>query len=631
MEYTNTVDDFSLSSTWSCAPLTSGGWTIASGPTVASAKKAFVVALPADAEVSRAWITASLGSPYSGAAYILVNTAGFGSGSTDVTGITAETTSFEATFLFKANGAVISNTNTHQSVLWIRSATLHVEYTSAGGDSGGGDEGGGDEGDDGGDEKPTVVTGGDIPGRLPRLLDANLREVTRLYPLRVSLDLSLRPMSTATVTIPWGEHEVKVRDFLELFSPDGSVGIYRVEEVDNTYGKQQKLYCEEAMVTLADSIAVGVQAMSGTFREVITAVLGAQTDERWVLGDVDLPDEYEVVYEYTYDNLYETIMDLTNMLPEGYAWERDTSVYPWVLSLKALTAEDPCEARLSRNLTNVSVSIDTSKLCTRLYPFGTGEGTDRISLATLTGSQYVDADTVDTWGIVARSFVEEDISDSLTLKSVAENYIERYKDPVVSVTLDALALYAATGERLDRFRLGRLCRLPLHAYNVIMSERVVALSFTDVYGRPDKAMVTLANRVNTVADEIGAILRETTQSKLIGGKVKTTDFKNSTGDVEKGEPQVTTFQLATYGNLLSAKMVYTCRADGLGTKASVQVDGKTIPSGHTSGTVIDIKPYLTVDDSGVPTVGDHKVSVDPTGDDWYWVHTTITLKTIEKE
>lgn len=631
-EYINAADSFALSSVWKCGIKTTdtmSTYVITESPSEASKKITFAVKLPNDAVISRMWVTAVLGSPNSGAAYIRLNGENFRSGEVDVTGITAESTEFSATITFKANGAVYQDEKQHSGSLSVASPTLHIAYTAI-------SEGGEDTDVPGTSTPSGALTGGDKPGRLPRLLGTDMREVVRLEPIRVSLDMALKPLSSAVVTIPWGETEVKVRDYMELFSPDGSAGIFRVSEVENTYGVQQKIYCEEALATLSDSIAVGVQPMSGTFREVIASILEGQSVKQWVLGDVDLPDDYETVYEYSYDTLYNAIMDLTEMLPEGYAWERDTSVYPFVLHLRKLPDDDRCEARLSRNLESVAVSIDTSKLCTRVYPFGDGEGTDRIDLSTLAdvNALFLDADTVGTWGIVAKSFVEEDISDSLTLKSVAEQYLEKYKDPVVSVTLDALALYAATGETIDRFRLGRMCLLPLKAYGVTMQERVIAVSYPDVYGRPQKATVTLANKVNTVSDELGAMMREATHSKLIGGKVKTKDFSTGMEDITSDPDDSLTcyFDITGYGNVLSAKMVYNLRPDkGEQVKANIHIDGQEVTADTNPGVAFDIMPYLKKDDSGIPVMGQHNVNIYARGDDFYYGSIKVSLKTVEKE
>lgn len=624
-EYVSTIARFSLTSSWKCAAKntdTGTEYIITEQPSAASVTKTFDVALPADAVISRMWVTAALGSPLSGAEYIRLNGENFRTGEADVTGITAEVSTFSAVFAFRANGAVYQDEKEHSGNLVFDAPTLHISYTTT------------EEGDTPGTDTPSgAVTGGDKPGRLPRLLDANLREVARLEPLRVTLDLAVKPLSTAIVTLPWGSTLAKVRDFVELFSPQGSAGIYRVSEVETTYGQQQKLYCEEALATLTDDIAVGVQTMSGTFREVVAAILGAQSIKRWTLGDVELPDEYETVYAYSYDTLYDAITDLTEMLPDGYMWERDTSVYPFVLHLRALGDDDRCEVRRTRNMKEARVSIDASGLCTRVYPFGAGEGTDRISLATLAtqnGTLYKDADTVATWGVVVKSFVDDDIEDSLTLEQVADRYLDRHKDPTVSISIDAYALYAATGESLDRFRLGRLCRVPLPAYGVTLNERVVSISYPDVYGTPQKATLTLANKTSTVSDELGTLLRDAKQSKLIGGKVKDTDYSASYDDLTS-DPEdwlAGYVDITGYGNVLAAKLVYNLSPTG---NANIYVDGEQYPQAVAPGTKVDILPYLAKDDSGVPVVGKHTVTIAPTGDDWYFGSVTVTVKTIEKE
>lgn len=627
--YTSELDSFSLISTWQCAQraVTSASvWYIASGPTADSKGMTFPVTLPADAIINRAWVSVSVGNPATGAAYRHMNGIDIPyNGEIDIDVITAESTSFYAVFSFRANGAIYANTDVHSSVLRFDAPTLHVEYTSDSEEIEPPDE----------NSPGNIVRTDDSGNHLPRLLDVNLHEVARIYPTKMSLDLQLRPLSTAVLTIPAGQQEIKVRDLMELFAPDGSAGIFRVAEVEDTYGHNggQKVYLEHALATLSDSIAVGVQAMSGTFGMVVSSLLEAQTVKNWILGDVELPDEYEVVYSYSYDNLFDAIMGLTEMLPEGYAWELDTWHYPWVMHLRALNEDDFCECRLRRNLTNARVAVDTSQLCTRIYPFGSGEGTDRINLSTLTGALFADAETKDTWGIVAKTFTYEDIYDSITLQDVANRYLERHKDPTVSVILDAVALYSATGESLDRFRLGRLCRLPMNAYGIVMNERVIAIKYPDVYGQPEKAEITLANKLRTASDEIARLMREATQSKLIGGTVETTEYKNNADGITSSDPLVSYFSVEDYGNLLAARVTYTCTPEGGGekVKANVSVDGVAINGSSSMGDTLDIFPYLKRDESGVPVVGEHYVTISPVGDDWYWAHTTITVKTIEKK
>lgn len=624
MIYKDSLASFNLYSRWSCQGRDINGvwrWFIAEGPTEDRKTVDFSISLPADAVISRAWVSAEYGSPLSGAKYKLVNGINIpSSGEVDIEGLTAEMTTFSAVFSFKANGSIFEDTNTHTGSLVVGIPTLNIEYSSES-----------QEAPPPTENDPGNIARPELNGvQLPRLLDNSFLEIARIEPSKVSLDLNLQPLSTAVVEIPAGQNTIKVRDFVELFSPEGSVGIFRVSEVETSYGSYQRVYLEHAYTTLADDLTVGVQGMTGTFGNVISTLLEAQTTRYWALGDVEIPDEYEVVYTYGYETILHAVQNIVGMMPEGYLLELDTLHRPWKMNIRAFDDSDYCECRLSRNLSKVTVNIDTSDLCTRIYPFGAGEKTDRINLSTMTGSLFMDADTKSTWGIVSKTFTNEDIFDAITLKEVAERYLERHKDPTVSVNLDAMALYTLTGETLDRFKTGRLCRMPLNDYDVIMNERVVAISYPDVYCQPQKAIVTLANKVKNMSDEVADLMREASSSKLIGGTVETTEIKSNAGEITSTSPIVEHFNIESYGNLLAARVAYRCSPSA---SCNVRVDGTSITGTESQGGTVDIFPYLARDESGVPTVGDHYVSLSPIASSSieHWVYLTITLKTIEKK
>ena len=71
--------------------------------------------------------------------------------------------------------------------------------------------------------------------RLPRLLDDHLHEVTRLHPLQLSLHLTLAPLSTAEMRLPHEAPALFVRDLVELYDEQGSVGIFRVTAVQGSW------------------------------------------------------------------------------------------------------------------------------------------------------------------------------------------------------------------------------------------------------------------------------------------------------------------------------------------------------------------------------------------------------------
>ena len=628
MIYTHTLDSFNLSSSWSCisyqTTTSNWVWKINKKPSQDTKVVVFPVSLPSDAVIRRAWVSMKLGSPLTGAAYKRLNDIDIpSSGEVDVEGITAESTEFEARFTFKANGAVYQDAYTHTSSLGIGSPTLNVEYSSEIESAPLPDE----------DDPGNITRDPEAGLQLPRLLNSDLGEVARI-PAKVSLDLQIDPLSSATMEIPWGMHAVNIRDYMELFDPDGSVGIFRVSKTEETVGRSTRVWLKHVFTTLDDDLAVGVKAIEGTFREVVSSILAAQTVPRWTLGDVELPDEYTILYSASYDTLMTAITGIFEKLPHGYMWVFDTLQYPWVMHLRAMPDDDLCEGRLNRNLESVKITWDDRNLCTRVYPFGAGEGDERINLSTLTGSLYMDAETRDVWGNVSRTFTEDDIFDAISLQDVAKLYLDRNKDPLVSITLNAMALYQLTGETLDRFYPGRLCRLSIPDCGVVMNERVISISYSDVYGSPEKATVTLANHVRDSFDSLANLIREASGAKLIGGTVKTNEIKSSSSDVTSNSPKVKYFDITEYGNLLSAKVRYTALQTGGGSvRCRVTVDGNGVTGAEDMPQPIDILRYLRTDDNGIPTVGEHYVRITPVASSsslTHWVNCTITLKTIEK-
>ena len=64
--------------------------------------------------------------------------------------------------------------------------------------------------------------------RLPRLLDANRREVCRLMPTALSLQLQLNAASTATMTLDLRSPLPAMHSWVEIYTAKGSAGLYRV-------------------------------------------------------------------------------------------------------------------------------------------------------------------------------------------------------------------------------------------------------------------------------------------------------------------------------------------------------------------------------------------------------------------
>ncbi|MBR6667591.1 MAG: phage tail protein [Clostridia bacterium] len=628
MIYSNKQASVGLTSSWRCVYYYYGSWyewKLLDTPTTASRTVTFDVSLPFDAVIKRVWMTMGISRPLSGSAFQRVNGIGIpSSGEVELPkeDFTAETTSYEAVFSFRANGMVFQDPNLHEATLTIVDPTLHIEYDS---------ENEGTEDDD-----TTIVRRDAETGvQLPRLLGAGYRETDRLKAVSLRLEMNIDPKHRAVLKLPIDGAEVRVGDFVELFSPHGSAGLFRATEVQKNYGlpSGRTVYLEHAIGTLADSLAIGTQSMQAPVATVFATLLETQNVRHWVLGDCEVPENYELVYEYSYDNLLQAVTTLTKSLPPEYMWEFDTTRHPFVMHLRKLPEGDGCEMRMRRNLSRAQLTIDRNLLCTRIIPFGAGEGTDRVTLSALIGSQHIDSPTAEIWGLVSRTITADDVFDAPTLKIVAERYLERYSNPLVSVTMDAVDLYQATGEKLDYFRNGALCRLALPDYGVTMEERVIQVVWPDVYGTPERVDVTLANRIRDAADEIAELMREAKNIKLLGGTVETIEEFSRAGNIMPGSPFVQSFDITGYGNVLNVKTSYRCvTSDGREVNCHIRIDGNSVDDTEAYAKLVDLTKYLGKDENGVPTVGTHRITLTPAtlNEVVSTVENTITIKQIGK-
>lgn len=334
--------------------------------------------------------------------------------------------------------------------------------------------------------------------RLPRLLDSGMKELARLNPVSLSLDENLSPLSTAEMVLPEGECAAETGQFVELYTSHGSAGIYRVQQAEQDYGGRVTLALEHGLTTLGDGIMPGESEQSGTTRQLLAALLACQPKTMWTLGTVAVPDSRTLTWKCDNSNLLESLCSLMDELT-GYRLTFDQSVFPWVLNVEALTDAEGCECRLSRNLTSLRVEEDRSELCTRLYVSGL--------------SSPMDADTIGTYGVITRSMDGDPDIGTEELTKQGRAYLEAHKIPAVSVTMDAVDWYEATGEPFDRFTLGRVCRVCLPDYGKTIRQRVIALSWPDVYGQPDQVTVTLASESTSAVGVMAGLVIDTTITK----------------------------------------------------------------------------------------------------------------------
>ena len=324
-----------------------------------------------------------------------------------------------------------------------------------------------------------------IAVRLPRLLDKDLNEAARLRPRTQTIEQNITPLSTASLMLDDGSG-VTVRSFVELYNAKGSAGVYRVSRPEESYGSGERVSLEHAICTLDDAVVPGKGTLTGTPASVLASILEHQTASArgqalWQLGTVEAPDTMIITVDYDGTKTLEALSRAMNEMCD-YMLTYDQTVFPWRVNVVKKPEDASCEGRLSRNIRTIRKTIDDSDLCTRLY-------------SDLLDGGYIESDTVRVWGVVEQSITLNDDMPKEDALAYCRQYLENRKNPAVSVELDAVEWYAMTGEPLDRFEIGDICRIALPEYGAVIEERIVAMSYSDAIGRPEAVTVSLANQV----------------------------------------------------------------------------------------------------------------------------------------
>lgn len=328
-----------------------------------------------------------------------------------------------------------------------------------------------------------------IAVRLPRLLDKDLNEVRRLRPTMQSISLNITPPSTASLTFEESSG-VPMRAFVELFNAKGSVGIFRVNLPEEGYGNGDRLSLKHGVCVLEDGIARGKGKITGTPRAVFEQILANQTisargQHMWKLGVVEAPESMTITAEHDGTKTLEMLARAISEL-EGYTLSFSQADFPWTVHVLRKKTEASCEGRLARNIRTIRKTIDDSDLCTKLY-------------CSLLDGGHIESDTVGAWGVVEREITLDDEMPKPDAAAYCQRYLENRKNPAVAIELDADEWYAMTGEKLDRFEIGDICRLALPEYGVTIEERIVAMNYMDALGKPESVTVSIANQVQDMS------------------------------------------------------------------------------------------------------------------------------------
>lgn len=381
--------------------------------------------------------------------------------------------------------------------------------------------------------------------KLPRVYNSNLVYSRTIHPIRVSLTQNATPLSYASIEVQKGEG-LASREFVEIFTPYGTSEYYRVCVPGDTYGNATTAsQMEHAISEVGDYLVKEEISEMRSASAAMKTIFSHYKGSHWKLGDVSALTG-SVAVEVNYDRVLDAMLAILEQKTDCML-AFDFSTKPWTVKVVKKSTAVNAEGRLSRNLISARISYDDSELCTRAY-YKT-YSTDKKGNTTETWN-HRDTDTLSKYGVVEREVsTSSDMTDA-EISTAVSTFLNEHKQPKFSVEISAEELSQITGEPLDKFELGKLMRLAIPDYGVVIEEHINSITWSDVYNAPELMTVKLGDDEDTVVSFLHKVDASTVSSGKSTASVKRTKLYETKIDQTDKLIDMYAQHLDKYGNIL---------------------------------------------------------------------------------
>ena len=354
----------------------------------------------------------------------------------------------------------------------------------------------------------------------------------------VEMSLDLKERDSAAALTPGDAEGISVGSWMQDDKEPGDGIVWRVQSIQQIYDtKTPQVQLQHVISTLRDRIMFGEHkpaditgtagATTCTARQAINYILSFQND--WTLGTFDY-DGVSNPYRFDGDTLFDALEIVSDSLEDAW-WSYNFGTYPFTLNITQKSAGIGSEMRAGRNLKTIRKMVDRSGMYTRFYPIGK----DDLHI----DSEYVEKNT-NLYGVISKVETDQSIDSKEELTRWANERLAKHAEPTVTIDVEGLELADATGEDLDSFELGTVCRIPLPEDGTTITERIVAISYRDKIRQPEVVKIQLANSRNDVTKIIAEAIKKSGRGGRGGAKQQKEDHawfidtENTVGMVAEG-------------------------------------------------------------------------------------------------
>lgn len=353
-----------------------------------------------------------------------------------------------------------------------------------------------------------------------QVYDINMNRVAILEKAyKIGYGLEANNIWTCQFTLPLNDpkrKEIIPKHFIELWDHDKRIGMFIVQPiktVKNDSDRSITYTCEHVLSTLHSEVLFRYHQFTNfTTRQVLQALINMQETVHWKLGTVEFTRYFHYAWENE-DSLLNAIISVPKPFDESYLWTWDDSSYPFTLNLVRPDDEIVDEIRYRKNLKGIEKEEDPYGIVNRIYPLGYGEGVNQLTIEKVNGGvPYLeDSASIAKYGLQKQIWADRRFERAEELKANAQALLTRYKDPVVTVSVDCIDYELIDPYKIVKYKVAKIVRVKDEDTETDIDLRIMKISKSDIYGDPSNIQFDLGN----VRDDINTTITDLEKKQLV--------------------------------------------------------------------------------------------------------------------
>lgn len=332
----------------------------------------------------------------------------------------------------------------------------------------------------------------------------------------------------ASFQLPYDDPQLKYcrpLRFIKIYdNEDEYIGEFRIwpsEKKKSMSDRQVKIELLDCLHTLTDSVLFGYYQLNNYKTDyVFNWLLNQQKNKRWLPGRVDFQRGFSYAWENE-NGLVDALFSIPKPFDEDWVIERDTTVYPWKLSLVKPQTEVTARIIEGYNLKEFTVKESPQKLVNRVYALGDGEGVNQLTFKTINnGKAYVENTASQSeYGVIEYIWTDRRFKDKASQKASAEGMLRQWKEMQYTWQITALDLMKLANRpanlaankgreiKANELRLGKVIEL-ITDDNEPVQFRILKESKSDIDDGKANIQLMLGNVIGNTGTTIADVERQ---------------------------------------------------------------------------------------------------------------------------